>query len=348
MSGWVHSSVRAILKNSMYRGRREWGKTRKRDATGQVAQKRQPSSGWTRADAPELRIVDEKIAAAVDARFEAIKKNTLRASDGKLMGRPRGEGFKYILTGLLSCGVCDKGGLEVLSSASGGKRNFHYRCYVARRMGPAKCANTLPARMEDADAAVIHVVKDTLLNPAVVERALAHAEAAIARGRSAGSIEAMEDELNDVEKVIQRLTKAIAIGKGELEPLVAAVENYEQRRKAIEARLAELREPPLDLDAPALRRKLRGYLSDYQGLLHGHVSQAQQILRRLVKGRLVFTPTSDGDYRFEGVGTVQPIIAGIVRKPANTAWSVPNGIRTRVLALKGPRPRPLDDGDPER
>ena len=26
---------------------------------------------------------------------------------------------------------------------------------------------------------------------------------------------------------------------------------------------------------------------------------------------------------------------------------VPNGIRTRVLALKGPRPRPLDDGDPE-
>ena len=26
---------------------------------------------------------------------------------------------------------------------------------------------------------------------------------------------------------------------------------------------------------------------------------------------------------------------------------VPNGIRTRVLALKGPRPRPLDDGDAE-
>src|SRR4030095_1162541 len=61
MSGWVHSSVRAILKNSMYRGRRERGQRRKRDATGQVAQKRQPSSGWTRADAPELRIVDEKI-----------------------------------------------------------------------------------------------------------------------------------------------------------------------------------------------------------------------------------------------------------------------------------------------
>src|SRR5262249_49333231 len=29
-----------------------------------------------------------------------------------------------------------------------------------------------------------------------------------------------------------------------------------------------------------------------------------------------------------------------------TFAGVPNGIRTRVLALKGPRPRPLDDGDP--
>ena len=27
------------------------------------------------------------------------------------------------------------------------------------------------------------------------------------------------------------------------------------------------------------------------------------------------------------------------------SYGVPDGIRTRVLALKGPRPRPLDDGD---
>jgi hypothetical protein len=30
---------------------------------------------------------------------------------------------------------------------------------------------------------------------------------------------------------------------------------------------------------------------------------------------------------------------------APTKFGVPNGIRTRVLALKGPRPGPLDDGD---
>ena len=39
------------------------------------------------------------------------------------------------------------------------------------------------------------------------------------------------------------------------------------------------------------------------------------------------------------------------RRP-NKRWSplygVPTGIRTRVSALKGPRPRPLDDGDNSR
>ena len=46
---------------------------------------------------------------------------------------------------------------------------------------------------------------------------------------------------------------------------------------------------------------------------------------------------------------------GLRRKPEDR-WSrlpaklvnVPNGIRTRVLALKGPRPGPLDDGDVSR
>jgi hypothetical protein len=40
---------------------------------------------------------------------------------------------------------------------------------------------------------------------------------------------------------------------------------------------------------------------------------------------------------------------GVARGPsAHPSSGVPSGIRTRVLALKGPRPRPLDDGDGQR
>src|SRR5476651_565861 len=43
----------------------------------------------------------------------------------------------------------------------------------------------------------------------------------------------------------------------------------------------------------------------------------------------------------QGKPTTGSCSAGL---PCNSV-GVPNGIRTRVLALKGPRPRPLDDGD---
>ena len=51
-----------------------------------------------------------------------------------------------------------------------------------------------------------------------------------------------------------------------------------------------------------MRRRLEAYLHDWQGLLKGHVHQAQQVLRRLIVGRLTFAPTAAGYYTFSGKG----------------------------------------------
>ena len=81
----------------------------------------------------------------------------------------------------------------------------------------------------------------------------------------------------------------------------------------------------------------------------GATSQARPMIEALLAGRVIVTPRLvlaklasvrrahpahdprdySGDLLFSGCG-------------------VPDGIRTRVLALKGPRPRPLDDGDAGR
>jgi hypothetical protein len=60
---------------------------------------------------------------------------------------------------------------------------------------------------------------------------------------------------------------------------------------------------------------LRSYLADWQKLLRGHVHQAQQVLRRLIVGRLTFTPKGK-HYTFTGVGTVKPLL-GVVQKLAS-------------------------------
>ena len=111
--GWCPSSVREILKRPLYRGEVIYGKRRKRDLEGQVRPTRRPESEWLRVETAELRIVSPELGHAVTARLEGQRTRALRLHDGRLMGRPPGEGSPYLLTGLLVCAVCG-GGMEVL------------------------------------------------------------------------------------------------------------------------------------------------------------------------------------------------------------------------------------------
>jgi hypothetical protein len=181
--------------------------------------------------------------------------------------------------------------MEVSSSKSGGHRTFSYRCYTGRRKGEACCTNAQAADMLATDAAVLRAIESTLMDPRVVLKALEHAEHAIARDRNAANVEKLEQQLSDCEKAIRRLTSAIASG-GDLPTLVAALETHERQRVEIHARLELARMPRPELDSAAVRKQLESYLVDWRGLLRGHVYQAQQILRRLVIGRLTTTPQS--------------------------------------------------------
>lgn len=87
---------------------------------------------------------------------------------------------------------------------------------------------------------------------------------------------------------------------------------HERRREELQTLLATLQAPEMVVDTAAVRRQLRRYISDGQSLLRSQVPQAQQILRRLVVGRLTFTPHADGYYTFSGKGTAKPLLAGVV------------------------------------
>ena len=97
----------------------------------------------------------------------------------------------------------------------------------------------------------------------------------------------------------------------------------------LEARLEAARAPNPKLDAVAVRAQLETYIVDWQGLLWGHVYQAQQILRGLIVGRTM-TPQQVGVlgkrpyYTFSGVGTVKPLLGGAIRNlasPTPASWN---------------------------
>jgi hypothetical protein len=68
-----------------------------------------------------------------------------------------------------------------------------------------------------------------------------------------------------------------------------------------------------------------------QGLLAGQPVQARQMLRKLLEGRLVFTPMADGTaVEFRGTGVLDPVLRGIVDgdglpKASGSRWSHHSG-----------------------
>jgi hypothetical protein len=179
--------------------------------------------------------------------------------------------------------------------------------------------------MTDADDAVLSAVEKTILNAAVVERAIALAESELIDDGAARRRAPLVVDLEALDADVGRLTTAIKRG-GDLDPLLAALRECEARRGELRQRIAALDAAPrtAPLDADAVRAKLRSYVADYRKLLLGHVPQAQQILRRLVVGKLTFTPKLNGDYEFAGKGTVRPLLSGVIRKlasPSTPSWN---------------------------
>ena len=325
--GWAPSSVREVLRRPLYRGVVTWGRSKKRDASGQVARSQRPSGDVVQVEVPGLRIVPAALANAVDARLAAVRSRMLRTSDGRLLGRPPGEGARYLLTGLAVCHVCGAG-LEALSRKSGGRRLYTYGCSAHRRKGPTVCSNGLLVRMREANEAVLATVETALLDRRVVERAVAHAEAAIAQSQTVEHREALDTELADTERAIARLTSAIATSGTELAPLVSALETYEQRRKDLAVRLTAVQASCEPADPTALSRQLLGYARNWRELLRANVQQGQQVLRRLIKGRLRFEPQGD-HYVFQGTGTLRPLLgAELIQK-----WASPRGTARVVHVL---------------
>ena len=49
---------------------------------------------------------------------------------------------------------------------------------------------------------------------------------------------------------------------------------------------------------------------EWQTALHENVQQSQQALRKLLAGRLVFTPDRDGGWSFTAEGRLEAVVAG--------------------------------------
>ena len=208
--------------------------------------------------------------------------------------------------------------------------------------------------MVATDQTLLEALEEELLDPAVIGRTIEKAVAELQRDDTGVCAhgEALRRELATLDNQLGRLTEAIVLGGDSLPRLVEEMRRQEARRAVLEAEIeavSRLSDHADALTPAALTELVEETLADYRGLLERQTTEARGILRELITGRVVYTPVSRPTGRwceFEAECSV----GGILRGAVDPNGGGPNGIRTRVSALRGPCPGPLDDGavPPER
>lgn len=301
-AGWVASSVGAVLRRPIYRGSLVWGKAQKRDSWGQMKFSKRPEAEWLTADAPKLRIVSDALWEAAHERLRTSRLNYLRTTDGKLWGKPaNGVESKYLLTGMSVCGACG-GGMQIYSRSHGRKRAFFYGC---PRSHVVRCTNGLEVRMETADAGVLRIFSDDVLDPAVISRALDKLMAKFAapavspkvdRARIATAQKKLAKELANLQEVVASGEASVTVLSG--------IGEREKRQRDLQAELAVLDGAPAILaGADGLRREALRLLDEWRGLLGQQVGTTRQLLRKLLdRQRVVFYPKGTADRGWYNLG----------------------------------------------
>ena len=324
-SGWSPSSVREVLRRDLYQGLVVWNRTKKRDKWGAAKRTSRPRQEWTEVRVEELRIVSQELWEAVKRRRESMSRRSLRSSGGRLLGRPPGAGAKYLLAGLTKCSKCGAS-MEARSRKHGRRRVVFYGCSAYHRKGKTVCANTLTVRADVLEDAVLRAVEEVVLDASVVQAAIDKAANSLVGDCGKQKQVELGKEINRIDAELQRLATAVAEG-GESSTLMAEIHKRETRRDELHQRMKvfSLQEFKALRSKPRVRRDLERRIQDWRGLLRRRATQGQQILRKLIDGRLLLTPHADEThayYEFEGTGTITGLLAGII--PHKWALSVPS------------------------
>jgi DNA invertase Pin-like site-specific DNA recombinase len=276
-AGWAPSSIRAVLYRELYRGVSCWNKTRKRDRWGAKAPQARPESEWLRVEVPELAIVPDALwkaaHVAISRQRERYGQRRQFAHQGRSAGADAAD-TRYLLTGLLSCAHCN-GGMEIRSRSHGRTRVPFIGCSSYQRRGRAVCPVKLTVPESNANAAVLASLKRCLLNERVLEAAVHRAVALICEPDDDGS--AVRRQLDQVERELERLTRAIELGGGEVSVLVAALRVKEQQRRDLRARVRVLDDSPMRFEPGDVLNDLHTRLSEWEALMNDEPGHARAV-----------------------------------------------------------------------
>ncbi len=284
--GWTQSTINGnrrrgigILNNEIYVGVMVWNRMRMiRDPeTGKRISRINPEEEWIRKDVPELRIVSDELWQKVKERQRDLPSNEEEMWKAK---RP-----KYLLSGLLRCGVCG-GGMSMAN-------HDRYGCSTARNKGT--CSNKLKIARSKIENAVISTMQDDLMDDELCqvfcEEYARHSNQL--RMEKNAKISSLQAELSRLEAGRKRIIEAIKSGVpgADVKDEMIAIGD---RRREVEGLLETMDEAPVLLH-PNMAHRYREEIGQLAQALNREESrsEAAQLMRSLID-RIVLTPNEEG------------------------------------------------------
>jgi site-specific DNA recombinase len=299
----IHGNWRrgtGLLNNELYSGRLVWNRQRfvKDPRTAKRIARLNPQRDWFVHEVPELRIIDQALWDAVKARQQALHLPSRRAAERNVLNdrhRPR-----YLLSGLLTCGVCG-GGYTLVNPE-------RYGC--ANRRNRGTCANSRLVLRGAIERRVLAGLKEKLLAPELVAEFIRefHAEWNRRMQEAAQSHDHHRRELGDVERKRGAVMAAIESG------IVTATTKdrlleLEARRDQLKADLEAPPAPVLRIH-PNLAELYRQKVAALEEALNRPEDrdQAHAALRGLVDQVLIHPGEKRGEVRAELYGELASIL----------------------------------------
>jgi DNA invertase Pin-like site-specific DNA recombinase len=284
---WTRGAVVSMLRRPIYYGGPVvYGRTTKKDADGDYKFTRRPEREWIVAPSNTPAIVSVEVWKAAAAH---------RQGRTDRMGGPKGGRLldgnsNYRLTHFGQCGVC--GGTMAARAGIRKDQGMTYICDTYNRKGPAACTNGTRVEVPIVDQAILRAILAEATPDA--DRILKKLVALYDTRRQGPGAKGLRADLERAERVRDRAAQAI-LDLGNLPKI-------HQAYRDSEATVAQLRADLAAADGAAplaplpnratLQRLIRQRLETFTAELEGPVAATRDLFRRLLEGKIVFTPAA--------------------------------------------------------
>ncbi|MEM7696723.1 MAG: recombinase family protein [Pseudomonadota bacterium] len=275
-----------MILNELYAGKLVWNRVRmvKDPDTGRRISRPNPPSEWKRAEVQHLAIIDRSLFDEAQERKHARS----------ITAPQKQRKSKYLLSGLLKCGLC--GGGIVVKDRDHGRVRIH--CSTMREAG--SCKNRRVLYMDEVEKAVLSGLKTHLKAPHLLrefadayqtERQRLAGEKRRRRGR-------LQTRVGEIKRLLDRAWDDYAAERMPTDIIGARMKELSAEQKAVEAELASepAAEKVIGLHPGALRQYER-CVSDLATVFGGGITEnnaeAAEKLRKLI-ARVTLIPDSDG------------------------------------------------------